>query len=51
MMLVNSWENNVNEFGVDYDDYDSQIKDSLYLHQNSVVTGLNKQLINYIMMK
>jgi len=36
----------VNEFGVDYDDYDSEIKDSLYLHQNSGVNGLNKQLIN-----
>lgn len=24
--------NLVNEFGVDYDDYDSQVKDSLYLH-------------------
>jgi len=36
----------VNEFGVDYDDYDSEIKDSLYLHQNSGVKGLNKQLIN-----
>ena len=31
----------VNEFGVDYDDYDSEIKDSLYLHQNSGVNGLN----------
>ena len=36
----------VNEFGVDYDDYDSQIKDSLYLHPNSAINGLNKQLIN-----
>jgi len=36
----------VNEFSADYDDYDSEIKDSLYLHPNSGVTGLNKQLIN-----
>ena len=36
----------VNEFGVDYDDYDSQIKDSLYLHPNSGIKGLNSQLLN-----
>ena len=36
----------VNEFGVDYDDYDSEIKVSLYLNQNSCVKGLNKQFIN-----
>ena len=36
----------VNEFGVDYDDYDSELKDSLYLHPNSGVSGLNKQLLN-----
>ena len=32
----------VNEFGVDYDDYESELKDSLYLHQDSGITGLNK---------
>ena len=36
----------VNEFGVDYDDYESELKDSLYLHQDSGITGLNKQLLN-----
>ena len=36
----------VNEFGVDYDDYDSELKDSLYLHQDSGIKGLNKQLLN-----
>ena len=36
----------VNEFGIDYDDYDSEIKDSMYLHSDSGITGLNKQLIN-----
>ena len=36
----------VNEFGVDYDDYDSEIKDSIYLNSNSGITGLNKQLID-----
>ena len=35
----------VNEFGVDYDDYDSELKDSLYLHPDSGITGLNKQLL------
>ena len=36
----------VNEFGVDYDDYESELKDSLYLHQDSGINGLNKQLLN-----
>jgi hypothetical protein len=36
----------VNEFGVDYDDYDSEIKDSLYLHPDSGINGLNQQLLN-----
>ena len=36
----------VNEFGVDYDDYDSELKDSVYLHSNSGIKGLNKQLLN-----
>ena len=37
--------NLVNEFGVDYDDYDSQVKDSLYLHLGEE-SELNKQLLN-----
>ena len=32
-----------NEFGVDFDDYDSQIKDSLYIH--NLKSSLNPQLI------
>ena len=36
----------VNEFGVDYDDYDSELKDTLYLHPDSGITGLNTQLLN-----
>ena len=36
----------INEFGADYDDYDSQVKDSLYLHSNSQESGLNKQLLD-----
>ena len=36
----------VNEFGIDYDDYDSELKDSVYLHSNSGIKGLNKQLLN-----
>ena len=36
----------VNEFGVDYDDYDSEVKDSLYLHPDSKETELNEQLLN-----
>ena len=36
----------VNEFGVDYDDYEYEIKDSLYLHQDSKETELNEQLLN-----
>ena len=37
--------NLVNEFGVDFDDYDSQVKDSLYLHLGEE-SELNKQLLN-----
>ena len=33
-----------NEFGVDFDDYDSQIKDSLYIH--NLKSSLNSQLIS-----
>ena len=33
-----------NEFGVDFDDYDSQIKDSLYIH--NLKSSLNEQLIS-----
>ena len=33
-----------NEFGVDFDDYDSQIKDSLYIH--NLKSSLNPQLIS-----
>jgi len=33
----------VNEFHVDFDDYDSQVKDSLYLHNNKEV--LNPELV------
>jgi oligosaccharyltransferase complex subunit beta len=36
--------NLVNEFGVDFDDYDSQVKDSLYLH--TFKNELNEDLIN-----
>ena len=36
----------VNEFGVDYGVYDSELKYSIYLHSNSGIKGLNKQLIN-----
>ena len=36
----------VNEFGVDFDDYDSELKDSIYLHQDSGKTKLNNQLLN-----
>ena len=36
----------INEFGADYDDYDSQVKDSLYLHSNPQESGLNKQLLD-----
>ena len=38
--------NLVNEFGADFDDYDSQVKDSVYLHYNPTETGLNKQLLD-----
>ena len=31
---------------IDYDNYDSELKDSIYLHSNSGIKGLNKQLIN-----
>lgn len=34
----------VNEFGVDFDDYDSQVKDSLYLH--NLKDNLNKDFLN-----
>ena len=37
--------NLVNEFGVDFDDFDSEVKDSVYLHSSSD-SGLNKQLLN-----
>ena len=33
----------VNEFGVDFDDYDSQVKDSLYLH--TIQNELNSDLV------
>ena len=36
----------VNEFGVDFDDYNSEVKDSLYLHPDSGVKGINQQLLN-----
>ena len=32
----------VKEFGIDYDDYDSELKDSIYLHSNSGIKGINK---------
>jgi oligosaccharyltransferase complex subunit beta len=35
--------NFVNEFGVDFDDYDSQVKDSLYLH--TIQNELNSDLV------
>ena len=38
--------NLINEFGADFDDYDSQVKDSLYLHLNPQESGLNKQLLD-----
>ena len=38
--------NLVNEFGADYDDFDSQVKDSVYLHYNPQKSGLNKQLLD-----
>ena len=38
--------NLINEFGADYDDYDSQVKDSVYLHSHVGESGLNKQLID-----
>ena len=38
--------NLVNEFGADFDDYDSEVKDSVYLHYNPTETGLNKQLLD-----
>lgn len=41
---VNSYLRNlVTEFGVDFDDYSSQVKDSLYLH--SLKNSLNKDLV------
>ena len=36
--------NLVNEFGVDFDDYSSQVKDSIYLHLDS--KKINSQLLN-----
>ena len=36
----------INEFGVDFDDYNSEVKDSLYLHPDSGVKGINQQLLN-----
>ena len=36
----------VNEFGADFDDFDSQVKDSVYLHYNPKEVGLNKQLLD-----
>ena len=36
----------VNEFGADFDDFDSQVKDSIYLHYNPKEVGLNKQLLD-----
>ena len=36
----------VNEFGADFDDFDSQVKDSIYLHYNPKEIGLNKQLLD-----
>jgi len=42
---VNSYLRNlVTEFGVDFDDYDSQVKDSFHLH--SLKNNLNKDLID-----
>ena len=38
--------NLINEFGADYDDYDSQVKDSVYLHYDAKESGLNKQLLD-----
>ena len=38
--------NLVNEFGEDFDDFDSQVKDSVYLHYNPNEAGLNKQLLD-----
>jgi oligosaccharyltransferase complex subunit beta len=37
--------NLVNEFGADFDDYDSLVKDSVYLHEDSDESGLNKELL------
>ena len=36
----------VNEFGVDYDDFDSEVKNSMYLHSDSGIKGINNQLLN-----
>ena len=36
----------VNEFGADFDDFDSQVKDSIYLHYNPKEVSLNKQLLD-----
>ena len=37
--------NLVNEFGADFDDFDSEVKDSVYLHSGSE-SGLNRQLLD-----
>ena len=36
----------VNEFGVDFDDFDSEVKDSIYLHYDTKESGLNRQLLD-----
>ena len=38
--------NLINEFGADYDDYDSEVKDSVYLHYSPEDSKLNKQLLD-----
>ena len=38
--------NLVNEFGADFDDFDSQVKDSIYLHSDPQESRLNKQLLD-----
>ena len=32
----------IKEFGIDYDDYDSELKDIIYSYSNSGIKGLNK---------
>ena len=36
----------VNEFGVDFYDFDSEVKDSIYLHYDTKESGLNRQLLD-----